>query len=145
MNDTIYADVPKDLSKIKTKLFFHLTKRQLICFGGGALAGVPLYFLTRGVMSSTLAMVVMIAVMMPFFLLALYEKNGEPLEKIARHIIQSRFKRPRKRPYQTNNLYAAIVRQTEINKEVKAIVRESVQKKKSKRGKKAAQGQVDAG
>ena len=28
MNDIIYADVPKDLTKIKTKLFFNLTKRQ---------------------------------------------------------------------------------------------------------------------
>lgn len=27
-----YVPVPKDLSKIKTKLAFNLTKRQLVCF-----------------------------------------------------------------------------------------------------------------
>lgn len=40
-----YVPVPKDLTKVKTKVAFNLTKRQLICFGGGALIGVPLFFL----------------------------------------------------------------------------------------------------
>ena len=31
-----YVNVPNDLSKIKTKIAFNLTKRQLICFGIGA-------------------------------------------------------------------------------------------------------------
>ena len=36
-----YVPVPKDLSKIKTKLAFNLTKRQLICFSGAAAVGLP--------------------------------------------------------------------------------------------------------
>ena len=32
-----YVPVPKDLSKVKTKVAFNLTKRQLVCFGSGAL------------------------------------------------------------------------------------------------------------
>jgi len=42
-----YVPVPKDLSRIKSKLAFNLTKRQLICFSGGALVGVPLFFLLK--------------------------------------------------------------------------------------------------
>ncbi len=42
-----YVHVPKDLTKVKTKVMFNLTKRQLICFTGGALIGVPLFFLLR--------------------------------------------------------------------------------------------------
>ena len=42
-----YVPVPKDLTKVKTKVMFNLTKRQLICFTGGALIGVPLFFLLR--------------------------------------------------------------------------------------------------
>ena len=38
-----YVPVPKDLNAVKTKVMFNLTKRQLICFGGGALIGVPLF------------------------------------------------------------------------------------------------------
>ena len=29
-----YVPVPKDLTKVKTKVAFNLTKRQLVCFGG---------------------------------------------------------------------------------------------------------------
>ena len=43
-----YVNVPKDLTKVKTKVLFNLTKRQLICFGSGALIGVPLFFLLKG-------------------------------------------------------------------------------------------------
>ena len=34
-----YVPVPKDLSRVKSKIAFNLTKRQLVCFGGGALLG----------------------------------------------------------------------------------------------------------
>ena len=131
MNDIIYADVPKDLTKIKSKLIFNLTKRQLVCFGGGALVGVPLYFLTRDALPRSVSMLLMIGTMTPFFLLALYEKNGQPLEKIAHYFIEARFRRSKKRPYKINNLYAAMHKQAVFDKEVKAIVRESVQKKRT--------------
>ena len=142
MKDIIQADVPKDLSKIKTKLFFNLTKRQLLCFGGGALLGVPLYFLTRRALPKSLALLFMILAMMPFFLLAMYEKNGQPLEVILRHVIDTRFRRVKRRPYKTQNLYAALEKQAALNQEVKAIVR-PVQTKKEKPGRKAARGQAD--
>ena len=37
--------VPMDLSRIKPKVFLNLTLRQIICFGSGALIGVPLFLL----------------------------------------------------------------------------------------------------
>ena len=36
-----YVPVPKDLTKVKTKLAFNLTKRQLICFSLAGLVGLP--------------------------------------------------------------------------------------------------------
>lgn len=42
-----YVTIPKDLTKVKTKVLFNLTKRQLICFSAGLLVGVPLFFLTK--------------------------------------------------------------------------------------------------
>ena len=41
-----YVPVPKDLTKVKTKLAFNLTKRQLICFSLAGLVGLPVYFFT---------------------------------------------------------------------------------------------------
>ena len=50
-----YVNVPKDLTKIKSKVLFNLTKRQLICFGLAALMGVPLFFLLKGGIGTTAA------------------------------------------------------------------------------------------
>lgn len=101
-----YVNVPNDLSKIKTKLAFNLTKRQLICFGAAAAAGVPLYLLTRGALGNSAALLLMLAVMLPAFLLAMYERDGLPLEKVLYHIIRAKYLRPGVRPYRTENIYA---------------------------------------
>lgn len=120
-----YVPVPKDLTKVKTKVMFNLTKRQLICFGGGALIGVPLFFFLQKPMGNSSASLSMILVMLPFFLLAMYEKNGQPLEKVLGNILRVCFLRPRQRPYRTNNFYAALERQDKLDKEVYRIVQSS--------------------
>ena len=83
-----YVTIPKDLTKVKSKVMFGLTKRQLICFGAAALIGVPLFFLLKTAVSSSAATLCMIVVMLPFFLLAMYERHGQPLEVIAGQMIQ---------------------------------------------------------
>ena len=126
-----YVPVPKDLTKVKTKVAFNLTKRQLICFGSGALIGVPLFFLLRGPVGNSVAAMCMMLVMLPFFLLAMYEKNGQPPEKIIRNIVQVCFLRPRQRPYRTNNFYDLLNRQDILDKEVYAIVHKQNPRKKA--------------
>ena len=106
-----YVPVPKDLTKVKTKVMFNLTRRQLVCFTAGALVGVPLFFLLREPAGNSMAAMCMMLVMMPFFLLAMYEKHGQPLEKIVGNILKVAVIRPKQRPYQTNNFYAVLKRQ----------------------------------
>ena len=120
-----YVPVPKDLTKVKSKVFFNLTKRQLICFGGGALIGVPLFFLLRGSLGASSAAILMVLSMLPLFVMGLYEKNGRPLEKVLGDVIQTVFLRPKRRPYQTDNLYAALMRQEQMEREVQKIVRQT--------------------
>ena len=117
-----YVNVPKDLSRLKTKVMFNLTARQLVCSGCGSLVGVPLFFLLKRYASTSAAPPCMVLVMLPFFMLAMYEKNGQPLEKIIHNYVQVRFVRPRHRPYQTDNYYAVLERQYHLNKEVQHIV-----------------------
>lgn len=105
-----FVPVPKDLNRVKTKVMFNLTKRQLICFGTAALIGVPLFFLLRDSGGNSAATLGMMAVMLPAFFLGMYEKNGQPLEKLLSHYIQARFLRPKIRPYKTNNYYAILMR-----------------------------------
>ena len=82
-----YVTVPKDLSKIKTKVAFNLTKRQIVCLGAALLV------------------------------------DGQPLEVVVKNIIQTKFTRPKERPYQTENFYAVLERQRKLEKEVSAIVK----------------------
>lgn len=117
-----YIPVPRDLTRVKSKVFFNLTKRQLICFGGAALIGVPSFFLLKSLGNVSLASLGMIIIMLPMFFLAMYEKDGQPLEVVARHFIQSKFIRPKVRPYKTDNYYVALKRQHQLEKEVERIV-----------------------
>jgi hypothetical protein len=99
-----YVSIPKDLTKVKNKLLFSLTKRQLVCFGSAALVGVPLYLLLRGITGGDVAVIVMIAAMLPFFFLGVYEKDGQSAERVLRNILRHTLWRG-VRPYKTNNLY----------------------------------------
>ena len=108
-----YVPVPKDLTKVKTKLAFNLTKRQLICFSLAGLVGLPVYFFTRGAIGNSAAVLLMIGLMMPCFLFAMFEKDGLPFEKVLRNIIRTRFLLPKVRPYKTDNFYAFLSRKEE--------------------------------
>ena len=103
-----YVPMPKDLSKIKTKLAFNLTKRQLICFSVAGAVGIPMYLFTRAHIGNSLALLLMIGLMLPGFMFAMYERDGLPLEKVLRNILRTCFLRPRVRPYQTENFYALL-------------------------------------
>ena len=116
-----YIPVPRDLTRVKSKILFNLTKRQLICFGTAALIGVPLFFLIKRSGNVSLATMVMMIVMLPLFLLAMYEKNGQSLEVIVKQFIQAKFIRPKIRPYQTINYYDALIRQNKLEQEVERI------------------------
>ena len=118
-----YIAVPRDLTKVKSKVMFNLTKRQLICFSLAALIGVPSFFLLRKVGDSTFAAMGMMVLMMPMFFVGMYQKNGEPLEVILAHFLQANFLRPKVRIYQTDNYYAVLHRQAIAEQEVDKIVR----------------------
>ena len=116
-----FVPVPKDLAKVKTKVAFNLTKRQLICFGAGSLVGIPTYLITKGSIGNEASALLMIGLMMPFFLFGIYEKDGQPLEKVLKNIINVRILRPPDRPYRTNNGYAALMQQESTRKEADKI------------------------
>lgn len=126
-----YVTIPNDLSKIKSKLAFNLTKRQLICFGTAALVGIPTYLFTRSAIGNMGAMLIMIVLMLPCFFFAMYERDGLPFEKVLRNIVRSMFLWPRTRPYKTENLYAY------FEKEAQHIERHKTQKTPTRFGQKA--------
>lgn len=118
-----YVNIPKDLSGVKNKILFNLTLRQLVCFGMAAAVGVPLFFLLRhiGIAGGTSSILMIVAVL-PFFLAAMYEKNGQPLEKILKNMADVMFLKPKKRPYVTKNFYDILSRQDKFDSEVYEII-----------------------
>ena len=117
-----YVPVPKDLTRVKSKFLFNLTKRQVVCFGLGALVGVPVFFLTKESIGVSMAAVLMIIIMLPFFMFAMFERNGQPLEVLLRHYVKARFIRPRTRVYETENFYAALEQNTRNRREGRKIL-----------------------
>ena len=100
-----YVSVPKDLTKVKSKVMFNLTKRQVVCLGIAAALGLPFYFFTKGHIGTSNAATGMVIIMLPAFFFAMYEKDGMHLEQILMNIIRVRFLRPAIRRYETENLY----------------------------------------
>jgi hypothetical protein len=95
-----FVSVPKDLTKVKTKIIFNLTKRQLICIGIAAIIGVPFYFATREVLGTSNAATGMVLLMLPAFFFAMYEKDGLPLERVLLNMIRVKFLNPGIRLYE---------------------------------------------
>lgn len=86
-----YISVPRDLTKVKSKVAFNLTKRQLICFGTAALIGVPLFFVLRDSGGNTAATLGMMAVMLPAFFLGMYEKTDSLWKRCCRTMFRRDF------------------------------------------------------
>ena len=138
-----YVPVPKDLTRVKSKFLFNLTKRQVVCFGLGAVIGLPVFFLTRNAIGVSAASFLMIILMLPFFMLAMFERHGQPLEVIAKHYIQARLIRPKQRIYRTDNFYAVIDRNVRNQNEVNLIIHEKKRKDQTDARRKAPAEGVD--
>ena len=130
----IAVDVAKDPKAIKSKFIGNFTKRQVICFGAAAVVGVPFYLLTRKVIGTDVAALMMVAVMLPFFFVAMYEKDGVPAEKYLKQVIEMKFIRPGIRRYKVENLYEQLKEREIKEKEVEALERKQKKWKEERYG-----------
>ena len=92
-----YVPIPKDLKKVKTKVAFNLTKRQLIGFTIAGLIGIPIYLFMRKVVPNDIAVIFLTLSTLPIFFITLFEKDGLPFEKYFKHIYLHKFYQPMKR------------------------------------------------
>lgn len=129
----ISVQVPKDLSGIKTKVAFNLTKRQIICFSGAAASGIPLYFLTKSFIGTSASSLFMIGIMLPFFFFAMYEKNGFPAEKVLYFMIRQKILVPGIRPFRSENLYSKLEEKEELWREVRYLEEKAKGRNRTKR------------
>ena len=123
-----FVSVPKDLNKVKTKVALNLTKRQLISFSIAAIIGLPTYWFSRKAVGNDLAVFLMIGVVMPFFFVAIFEKDGIVFEKYMGHIIRQKFLYPKVRLYKTQNFYDYL--NTSDESEGKELAKQKSRKRK---------------
>ena len=128
-----YVNVPNDLSKIKTKLAFNLTKRQLVCFGIAAAMGIPSYLLARSTIGNTAAMFLMMGGGAPGVPAGDVRKRRASLRKGGAECPAGPFLRPGVRPYQTENIYAPFTQRGAVKKE-DAIAKSKKPKARPRKG-----------
>lgn len=109
-----FVPVPKDLSKVKTKVALNLTRRQLISFSLGGLVGFVIYSNTKKLVPSDIALLIMMAGVLPFFFLGVYEKDGLTFEKLIKYYYESKIRNPEVRIYKNENSYEALVKGADL-------------------------------
>lgn len=110
-----YVTIPKDLSEIKQKFFAGLTKRQCICFGIGAVMGVPVFFLTKDFLGTTMAVNLMAVLALPAIICGFYRKNGLYLEQVVINMLRY-YQNTRILTYQSENIFIKISDEIEYQK-----------------------------
>lgn len=113
-----YVNVPKDLTKVKTKVALNLTKRQLIGFTIAGLIGFPVYLMVKKVLPNDLSMLIMIGVSFPIIFATLYEKDGIYFEKYLKYIIDKK-RQTSIRIYKTECIYDIKKQRKEMSKWIK--------------------------
>ena len=108
-----FVKIPKDLSLIKQKFIFGLTKRQAMCFGIGLAMGIPAFFIIKTVTSNITVALGIFA--FPGIACGLFTKNGMYLEEYLKLLI-SFMRKPRVRTYQSKSPMAMILNQIEYSK-----------------------------
>lgn len=92
-----YVPIPKDLKRVKTKVAFNLTKRQLIGFSIAGFIGIPVYLFMRKYVPNDIAVIFLIVSTLPIFFATLFEKDGLSFEKYFKYICMHKFYQPGKR------------------------------------------------
>ena len=113
-----YVNVPKDLTKVKTKVALNLTKRQWIGFTIAGLIGFPVYLMVKKVLPNDLSMLIMIGVSFPIIFATLYEKDGIYFEKYLKYIIDKK-RQTSIRIYKTECIYDIKKQRKERSKWIK--------------------------
>lgn len=126
-----YVTMPKDLGKVKTKIAFNLTKRQMICFSLAGIVGYGFYMISNGI-NQDIRLYMMMGIILPFVVAGIYEKDGVSFEKYLKYRYETEYKNPKIRIYSSKNLYEQIMNGDDIQN---AKTSKKAKTKASKRGK----------
>lgn len=101
MNNNFVVSIPKELKNIKSKLFFGLTKRQLIGFSIALAMGLPVFFFLKS-FSLDVALYGLFFTAFPFIFGTIFTKDGMPAETWIKLYIEYKYLNPQKRYFKVS-------------------------------------------
>ena len=114
----ISVDMVKDPTKVRPKFIGSFTKRQVVCYGLAAVIGIPFYLATKDAIGKETAALFMVALMFPFIIASMYEKDGLPAEKYFLGFFRWKFIRPVKRSYKKENRFELEAKRKKLKEEL---------------------------
>lgn len=110
MNNNYIISIPTDLKKIQSKLFFGLTKRQLIGFGLGLLVGITVFIIFKNI-SLDIAMYSLFFLTAPILFATIYQKDNMYIEQWIKLMIEQKYLNPNKRYYKVTKRNVRLAKQ----------------------------------
>lgn len=101
MNNNFVVSIPKELKTIKSKLFFGLTKRQLIGFSIALAIGLPVFFLLKS-FSVDVALYGLFLTACPAIFATIFTKDGMPAETWIKLYLEYKYLNPQKRYFKVS-------------------------------------------
>lgn len=118
MNNNYVLPIPKDLKKIKSKLFFGLTKRQLVGFGIAIFLGIVIFLALKPI-SVDFAMYAMFFAVAPVFFATIFQKDGMYAEQWIKLIIEYKYLNPSKRYYKVSKKNLSLAKERDVIRRAK--------------------------
>lgn len=103
-----YVPVPRDLTKVKSKVVGNFTSRQAVCFSIALAVALPTFIMLNPVIGTELTVFVVMLVSAPFIFFAQYEKDGLTGEQYLKQVYNFKFKKSAIRTYKNTNFYETI-------------------------------------
>lgn len=131
----IEIEIPKDIRKYESKLIGPFTTRQAVCFVGGAVIAVPVFNICRQMGAFDLGSLLAICIFLPFILCGWVKVYGMTFEQFFQTFLYSEYLAPKKRKYQTENIWDLPENKIDIYKvaeEERQAAEEGLDKKKTK-------------
>lgn len=101
MNNNFVVSIPKELKNIKSKLFFGLTKRQLIGFSIALALGLPVFFFLKN-FSVDVALYGLFFTASPVIFATIFTKDGMPAETWIKLYLEYKYLNPQKRYFKVS-------------------------------------------
>ncbi|BCC56553.1 TPA: PrgI family protein [Bacillus nitratireducens] len=120
MNNNFVVSIPKELKTIKSKLFFGLTKRQLIGFSIALAIGLPVFFLLKS-FSVDVALYGLFFTACPAIFATIFTKDGMPAETWIKLYLEYKYLNPQKRYFKVSKRNVKIAAERNMMNEKRKV------------------------